>query len=67
MPRGHPHASWLRQVEAYLKDMGMTGLGLLGQWPDGGLFEGYERDGHGVCLGDGQTEAYLRDMGIFLA
>ena len=26
MPRGRPHASRLRQVEAYLKDMGMTGL-----------------------------------------
>ena len=26
MPRGHPHASWLRQVEAYLKDAGMAGL-----------------------------------------
>ena len=26
MPRGRPRASCLRQVEAYLKDMGMTGL-----------------------------------------
>ena len=26
MPRGRPHASWLRQVESYLKDAGMTGL-----------------------------------------
>ena len=26
MPKGRPHASWLRQVESYLKDMGMTGL-----------------------------------------
>ena len=26
MPRGRPHASWLRQVEAYLKDTGMAGL-----------------------------------------
>ena len=26
MPRGRPHASWLRQVESDLKDMGMTGL-----------------------------------------
>ena len=23
---GRPHASWLRKVESYLKDMGMTGL-----------------------------------------
>ena len=27
MPRGRPHASWLRQVESYLEDMGMAGLG----------------------------------------
>ena len=26
MPRGRPHASWLRQVESYLKDTGMAGL-----------------------------------------
>ena len=26
MPSGRPHASWLRPVESYLKDMGMTGL-----------------------------------------
>ena len=26
MTRGRPHASWLRQVEFYLKDTGMTGL-----------------------------------------
>ena len=26
MPRGRPHASWLRQVETYLKDMGIAGL-----------------------------------------
>ena len=26
MPRGLPQASWLRQVEACLRDMGMTGL-----------------------------------------
>ena len=26
MPRGRPHASFFRQVEAYLKDTGMTGL-----------------------------------------
>ena len=27
MPRGRPHASWLRQLESYLKDAGMVGLG----------------------------------------
>ena len=37
---------------------------LPGQWPDGGLSEGYGHDGLGVCLGDGQTEAYLKDMGM---
>ena len=26
MPRGRPHASWLRKVESCLKDMGMAGL-----------------------------------------
>ena len=26
MPRSRPQASWLRQVEAYLKDMGMADL-----------------------------------------
>ena len=26
MSRGRPHASWLRQVESYLKDAGMAGL-----------------------------------------
>ena len=26
MPKGRPQASWLRQVEAYLKDAGMAGL-----------------------------------------
>ena len=26
MPRGRPHASWLRQVASYLKDTGMAGL-----------------------------------------
>ena len=34
---------------------------LSGRWPDGVLFEGYGHDGPGVRLGDGQTEAYLRD------
>ena len=30
----------------------------------GVLSEGYGNDRPGVCLGDGQTEAYLKDMGI---
>ena len=30
----------------------------------GSLSEGYVHDGPGVCLGDGQTEAYLKDMGM---
>ena len=37
---------------------------LPGRWPDGGLSEGYGYDGPGVCLDDGQTEAYLEDMGM---
>ena len=62
MPRGRPHASWLRQVEVYLKNTGMTGLASPGRWPDGGLSERYGHGGPGVCLDDGQTEAYLKDM-----
>ena len=30
----------------------------------GGLSEGYGHDEPGVCLGDGQTEAYVKDMGM---
>ena len=30
----------------------------------GVLSEGYGHDGPCVCLGDGQTEAYLKDMGM---
>ena len=30
----------------------------------GGISEGYGHGGPGVCLGDGQTEAYLKDMGM---
>ena len=37
---------------------------LPGRWPDGVLSEGYGHDGPGVCLGDGQTEAYLKDTGM---
>ena len=37
---------------------------LPGRWPDGGLTEGYGHDGPGVCLGDGQTEACLRETGM---
>ena len=28
----------------------------------GVLSEGYGHEGPGICLGDGQTEAYLKDM-----
>ena len=62
MPVGRPRASWLHQVEAYLKDTGMTFLASAWRWPDGGLTEGYGHDGPGVCLGDGQTVAYRKDM-----
>ena len=30
----------------------------------GVLSGGYGHDGPGVCLGDGQTEAYLKDTGM---
>ena len=30
----------------------------------GVLFEGYGHGGLGVCLGDGQTEAYLKNIGM---
>ena len=30
----------------------------------GDLSEGYGHGGRGVCLGDDQTEAYLKDMGM---
>ena len=42
----------------------MTAWHLSGRWQDGGLSEGYGHDGPGVCLGDGQTEAYLKDMSM---
>ena len=33
MPKGRPQASWLRQVESYLKDAGMAGMaGLATAW-----------------------------------
>ena len=35
-----------------------------GRWPNGGLSGGYGHDGPGVCLGNGQTENYLKDMGM---
>ena len=30
----------------------------------GALSEGYRHDGPGICLGDGQTEGYLKDTGM---
>ena len=46
----------MRQVEAYLKGMGMKGLASV--WViDGGLSEGFKLEGPGVCIDDGQTEA----------
>ena len=33
-------------------------------WLEGGLSEEDVNGGPGVCLGDGQTEAYLMDMGM---
>ena len=34
------------------------------RWLDECLSEGYEHDGSGVCLGDGKTESYVKDMGM---
>ena len=34
------------------------------RWPNEGLSEGYGHDGSGVCLSNGQTKAYLKDMGM---
>ena len=48
MPTGHPHASWLRQVESYLKDTGMAGLG------DG------QMEAEGVPSQGGRGDALLR-------
>ena len=31
---------------------------------DAVLSEGHRHDGPGVCMGDAQTKAYLRDMGM---
>ena len=28
------------------------------------LYEGYGHGGPGICLGDGQTEAYMKDLGM---
>ena len=64
MPIGRPHASCLLQAEAYFENMGMTAWRVPGRWPDGGLSEGYGQGGLVDCLGDGQTEAYLRDTGM---
>ena len=41
----------------------MTGLASA-WWPDGGLYEGYGHGGPGVCLGDGQMAAYMKDTGM---
>ena len=35
-----------------------------GDGQTGVLSEGYGHDAHGVCLGDGQTESYLKDTGM---
>ena len=45
------------QMEAYLKDVGMTGLAFTWAMARRSLSEGCGHGGPGVCLGDGQTEA----------
>ena len=46
-----PRSEWLDHSEG-----AFTGFMIAS---DGGLSEGYGHGGPGVCLGDGQTEAYL--------
>ena len=51
--------SWLRQVETYLNDMGMTGMASVWAMARRRLVsEGYGHDEPGVCLGDGQLLGY---------
>ena len=56
MPRGCPHASWLRKVEAYLKDAGMAGLAS----GDG------QTEAEGVPSQGGRGDALLRRMPPYL-
>ena len=50
MPTVRSHASWLRQVESYLRDMGLASV--------------WSMTGPGDCLVDDQKEAYLKDTGM---
>ena len=53
MPKGRPHAFWLRKLEACLKDMDMTGWRLPGRWPDGG---------RRITVASGRGDVLLRRM-----
>ena len=55
MLRGRPHASWLRQVESYLKDAGMPGLA-----------SAWAMEAEGVPLQGGRGDALLRRMPPYL-
>ena len=56
----HTHTdSVLTETEAWTMPRGRFVVASCGV-----LSEGYGHDGPGVCLGDGQTESYLRDMGM---
>ena len=57
MPRGRPHASWLRHVESSLMDTGMAEWCLLGNG---------QTDVEGVPSQDRHREALLRRMPSFL-
>ena len=65
IPAGQTHSSDFHQPKQLLLSRIYRFCAYVhGRWPDGGLSEGYGHDGPGVCLGDGQTEAYLKDMGM---
>ena len=61
MPRGWPHDSWLRQVEACLKDIAWRAWRLPGRWPDGG-----RSSSEAVHLRGGPGDALLRRMPPYL-
>ena len=52
MPRGRPKASWLRQVESYLRDTGMAGLATAWAMADAAVSEHSRSCRHwlSICL-----------------
>ena len=60
--RSRPSGSFLSRSHGLDHAEGASTRFMVGS--GGVLSEGYGHDGPGVCLGDGQTEAYLKDMGM---